>query len=646
MTVRFLVPALIILLVAVAAGSVVITKNQANAAPCPCNVFTVTPSPTPFNESTGIELGFKFRSSIDGYISGIRFFKTSNMGGTHVASLWNNMGQRITQATFGTETATGWQEVNFAPVQITANTIYTASVFMANGQYNASGNGFGSDITNENLTAPRNGTAYDALGNGSQGVFNASGSSLYPTSSFNATNYWIDVSFVGSVDNNPPEVTGVAPGDNATDVNLGDTVTATFDRAMNAPSISASTFSLKDSSNNPVSGTVSYDPNTKKASLLVDGGFMPGETYTATLEGGTGTAIQSLGGVSLAQDYSWSFTASSDDACPCTLKDGVNPAGAQTFDETLSGVELGVKVVPEGNGYIQSLRFYKPILSDQTTHTGNIWDKNGTKLATVTFTNESEYGWQEAKLSSPLRVYEGQPYILSYGSPGAIYVTSIGGTNTTISSNGLTAYATGDARNAASGSGNANGVFNTTMGSYPSGGSNNASYYWIDAVFTNEMNHELAPEVTVTQPTNGSYGVPRATKPSVTFNRIIDAGTVNASSVQLLRNGTPVAGTPSYSQEKRSIIFTPSSPLAYEAEYTLRLASSIADISGAELGEVYEVKFTVGAEHTAGVTNGMGGPVLVLTSASDPYGEYYSEILRTEGVTYFDVSDISQLSSS
>ena len=81
--------------------------------------------------------------------------------------------------------------------------------------------------------------------------------------------------------------------------------------------------------------------------MRINRGFIGGETYTATLEGGTGTAIQSLGGVSLAQDYSWSFTASSDDACPCTLKDGVNPAGAQTFDETLSGVELGVKVVPE-----------------------------------------------------------------------------------------------------------------------------------------------------------------------------------------------------------------------------------------------------------------------------------------------------------
>jgi hypothetical protein len=517
---------------------------------------------------------------------------------------------------------------------------------MANGQYNATGNYFGSDITNENLTAPRNGTAYDSFGNGSQGVFNATGSSVYPTSSFNATNYWVDVSFVGSVNNDPPEVTVAAPADDATDVNLGDTVSAIFDRPMDAASVSASTFSLKDSSNNSIPATVSYDPNAKKASLVVDGGFTPGETYTATLKGGTGTVVESLGGIALVEDYVWSFTASEDDACPCTLKNGANPAGAQTFDEAIPGVELGVKVVPEGNGYIQSLRFYKPIISNQTTHTGRIWDKNGTQLATVTFTNESEYGWQEAKLSSPLRVYEGQPYVLSYGATEGFYVTSIGGMNSTISSNGLTAYATGDSRNASTGSGNGNGVYTTTQGNYPSSASSNASYYWIDAVFTNEMNHDLPPEVTVSQPTNGSYGVPRSVNPSVTFNRVIDSGTVNGSSVQLLRDGVPVTGTPSYSVLKHAVTFTPSSPLSYGQKYTLRLAATIADVSGDALGSPYEVEFTVGSEHTAGVTAGMGGPILVLTSAADLYGQYYSEILRTEGVTYFDISDVSQLSSS
>lgn len=646
LTVKFLIPALILLLIFVTVGSVIIVKDRANAATCPCTVFTVDPTPGTFAQPGGIELGFKFKSSIDGYISGIRFFKTSNMGGTHTASLWNNQGTRITQATFDSETATGWQEVNFSPVAITADTIYTASVFMTDGQYNADSGYFTSDVTNENLTAPRNGAAHDANGVGGQGVYNDSGSSVYPTSSFNSANYWIDVSFVGSTSNDPPVVNAQTPAADATDVNLGETVSATFDQAMDVPSISGSTFTVKDSSNNPVTGTVSYDTATKKASFVTPEGFTPGETYTATLEGGTGTVIQSLNGVALASDYSWSFTARGDDPCPCTLKGGANPAGAQTFDEAIAGVELGVKVVPEGNGYIQSLRFYKPIISDQTTHTGSIWDKNGNQLATVTFTNESEYGWQEAKLSTPLRVYEGQPYILSYGATEGVYMSLIGGLNSTFSSDGLTAHATGDTRNAATGSGNGNGVYSTTQGSYPSSASTNASYYWIDATFTNDQNRELPLEVIVSQPTGGSYGVPRSVVPSVTFNRAIDGSTVNNVSVQLLHGGTPVAGVSSYDAAKRSVIFTPASPLGYEQKYTLRLAGTVADINGVDLGTPYEVEFTIGSEHTAGVTEGMGGPILVVTSAADPYGQYYSEILRTEGITYFDVKDISEISAA
>ena len=35
-----------------------------------------------------------------------------------------------------------------------------------------------------------------------------------------------------------------------------------------------------------------------------------------------------------------------------------------------------------------------------------------------------------------------------------------------------------------------------------------------------------------------------------------------------------------------------------------------------------------------------GGPVLVVTSASNPFSSYYTEILRAEGLNLFDVEDI------
>ncbi|QRK07351.1 DUF4082 domain-containing protein [Archangium violaceum] len=51
----------------------------------------------------------KFRSSVPGSVTGIRFYKGSSANaGTHVGSLWSRTGQRLASATFTNETATGW----------------------------------------------------------------------------------------------------------------------------------------------------------------------------------------------------------------------------------------------------------------------------------------------------------------------------------------------------------------------------------------------------------------------------------------------------------------------------------------------------------------------------------------------------------
>lgn len=43
---------------------------------------------------------------------------------------------------------------------------------------------------------------------------------------------------------------------------------------------------------------------------------------------------------------------------------------------------------------------------------------------------------------------------------------------------------------------------------------------------------------------------------------------------------------------------------------------------------------------------GPGGPILVVTNPGDPYGGYYAEILRAEGLNEFAVTDVSQLSAA
>jgi uncharacterized repeat protein (TIGR01451 family) len=56
-------------------------------------------------------------------------------GATRVGHLWSADGTKLAEATF-TETASGWQQVNFSsPVPVTASTTYVASYFAPDGKY-------------------------------------------------------------------------------------------------------------------------------------------------------------------------------------------------------------------------------------------------------------------------------------------------------------------------------------------------------------------------------------------------------------------------------------------------------------------------------------------------------------------------------
>jgi hypothetical protein len=168
--------------------TVLVVYYQAQAAPCECNVFG-TPTGQTLNGGSPLEVGFKFKPSVDGFVSGVRFYKQGSMSGTHTGHLWTMGGVSLATATFSSESASGWQSVTFSsPVAVTANTMYVASVDMADGSYLATANYFTADIVNGPLTAP------STINAGGNGVYSAT-TGAFPASTFNATNYWVDVAF-------------------------------------------------------------------------------------------------------------------------------------------------------------------------------------------------------------------------------------------------------------------------------------------------------------------------------------------------------------------------------------------------------------------------------------------------------------------
>ena len=112
------------------------------------------PAMTSVADPNSVELGMRFRASSDGQITGIRFYKSAQDVGTHVGNLWSASGTLLATATFTNETASGWQQVEFAsPVAINANTTYVAS-YHSSGNYAADPGLFNNSVTNGPLTAP------------------------------------------------------------------------------------------------------------------------------------------------------------------------------------------------------------------------------------------------------------------------------------------------------------------------------------------------------------------------------------------------------------------------------------------------------------------------------------------------------------
>ena len=55
-----------------------------------------------------VELGLRFTPTQNGFISGVRFYKSTSNKGTHIGNLWTASGQLLATGTFTNETASGW----------------------------------------------------------------------------------------------------------------------------------------------------------------------------------------------------------------------------------------------------------------------------------------------------------------------------------------------------------------------------------------------------------------------------------------------------------------------------------------------------------------------------------------------------------
>lgn len=168
-----------------------ITFGSVPVYACPCSIWEDTNTPTVQNDSdtASVELGVRFTSDTTGYINGLRFFKGQHNLGTHSGSAWSANGTLLGRSTFVNEAASGWQEVYFATaIPVTPNQPYTVSYHAPKGNYSADEWYFDQPTDMGQLHAL-------ADSNGGNGVYAYGTTPKFPTSSYNATNYWVDVIF-------------------------------------------------------------------------------------------------------------------------------------------------------------------------------------------------------------------------------------------------------------------------------------------------------------------------------------------------------------------------------------------------------------------------------------------------------------------
>lgn len=507
------------------------TTARPAAAPgvCPCSLFDEGTTPTLLEDvdTAPVTLGVRFRPSVDGTVTAIRFYKGPRNTGTHTGTLWRADGTALATGTFTDESTGGWQTLVLAtPVAVDAGAEYVASYRAPVGRYSASPNAFAAaDLSRGPLQVGGTAGAY-TYGSGFPGA----------TSS---TSYLVDV----VLERREPPLTVVAqtPAAGAVDIAPSAAVGITLSAPLAA---GARVVLTRADDGSPLAGTTTATADGTGL-RLVPAAPLPADAELRV----SVTGLRSEGGATLA-DQTWTFrTRATGAAAEQTLFGSVVPQVA-SVDES-SPVELGVAFRTLRPGRITQLRFYKGPGNDGV-HVASLWDAAGRRLARVTVAGETASGWQTADLATPVVVQPGQDYVVSYLAPRGHYAVTPRFFEQPHTSGDLVSAPGANGRYLY---GAAGGLPVHSWG---------ASNYFADVTFVPEPR---AVTVEESSPAPGATDVPRATDVTVRLSVPVTSGTLT------LRDGTTtVTGTTTRSADGRELALDPEQPLAAGTTYTATLA--------------------------------------------------------------------------
>jgi hypothetical protein len=427
----------------------------------------------------------------------------------------------------------------------------------------------------------------------------------------------------------PPAVISTVPASGATNVPVGQVLSATFSEAMTPSSISASTFTVAGPGGIAVAGTVTYSGVTATFTPAVPLTFNAG--YTATIT----TGAMDLAGQPLAANYVWTFTTITPpplvlSTIPVNQATGVpiNQVLSATFNEAMNCATLaspatsfavtgpGTTAVAGTVACAGAVATFTPAtdLAFNTVYTATIstgaQDLAGTSLG-------ANYVWIFRTLPAPTppTVISTVPVNGATGVPinqalsatfsVAMNPATIDGATFTLTGPGATAV-TGVVTYVPAGS---VATFTPTANLAPSTlytatittGAEDladvglaANYVW---TFTTAASVVVVPPTVIsTVPLNGATGVPQNQIVSATFSTAMNPATINGTTFTLKGPGaTVVPGLVAYAAIGNTLTFTPTANLAASTLFTATITTGAQDLAGTGLAANYVWTFTTGA---------------------------------------------------
>lgn len=428
-----------------------------------------------------------------------------------------------------------------------------------------------------------------------------------------------------------PTVTAVTPGNGSTGVVAATTVTATFSEAMNASTITASTFTLTPQGGAPVSATVSYNAATVTATLTPNAPLTAYTTYTAAVT----TGVVAATGSALADVNSWSFTTAQGPVptvtavTPTSGTTGVTIAStvAATFSEAMDpltvtgstftltaqgGASVTGTVAPDPTNTIFTFTPSAP-LAYNTTYTALITTGVQAASQVPEVPLAANYTWSfTTAVPPPAAIIAVTPASGSTGIAitGTPVTATFGAAMTPSTINPSTFTLTGPSGVVAGAVAYnsttfiatltpsvsfANGAtYTATIGTGATsslGGPLPAPYTWsFTAVAAN------VPTVTSVTPASGATNVNVASAVTATFSGPMNAATLTTSTFTL---SPATTGTVAYNSGTQTATFTPSASLAPSTAYTATITTGAQGSTGAALASSYTWTFTTGASPSA-----------------------------------------------